>query len=537
VGDYECDDLNLENELDYPQHKDFNPIGNIDFGAMAQELGDKDDDNAEDALPSKKRKRRVDEDDMPEDLSGPSRPKKQLANRRPTDSIACIDFADSVRKLNEEEPEDAETIPPPAPQKRKRGADDDGMHGDTNAPPAQKIKPTGRARLMTRFCGVQSPSLHDPPLPPKKGGFPATGAVQYHCSRCDIALSRLDTVRKHFEKCIEFNGNPDALKWTDYRVVARTREEIFESSKRGKTVKSASKTHLPTPAFSPVQAPVIASALAAPVLPVPSPSPAPSQQAQQPRQPRAQKQLTAVCGVYSHSLHDPPVQPASYGKNQSKNRYHCPRCDYALSVSDSVRKHFLPCIEKNGNPDALKLTDYRVDAVVHVAEDRVQGLVAQQANEVHENTHGPSPMSLSAAAKRKHREDDYLDQTCNETSQPRADAGRTQEKRQKRTYKPQVSARDVAKSSAHKHAGQPHSSSGGLFPTTNPDPFFERTIQPWEKPGPGLLSEIDMCTWQRRPGNTIPLATELALLRGEIFSIGKSRWADPDYEEKKKKKL
>lgn len=146
-------------------------------------------------------------------------------------------------------------------------------------------------------------------------------------------------------------------------------------------------------------------------------------------------------------------------------------------------------------------------------------------------------MSLSAAAKRKHREDDDVDQTYDEKHQSRADAGPTQQKRQKRTYKTRVSANDGANDLTQKHGGLTRSPSGGLFPTTNPDPFFARTIQPWEKPGPGMLSEIDMCTWQRRPGNTVPLATELALLRGEIFSIGVSPWIDPDYAEKKKKKL
>lgn len=503
---------------------------------MAQELEKEEDDSGEDGLPLKKRKRHVDEDDMPEDLSGPSRPKKQTPNLPHQDGIADIDFAALARQLQEEDSNDSESMPPSPPKKRKRGADDGGLPEDTMAPPPRK-KTTGRERMMTQYCGIESPSLHDPPVPPKKGGFPATGTIQYHCSRCDVALSRPDTVRRHFEKCIELNGNPDALKWTDYREVARTPEEMFEVSKREKTVKSASNTLLPTPASSPEQAPETAFAPAAPLLPVSSPSQAPFQQAQPPRQPKASKQLTVVCGVYSRSLNEPPVQPTSYGKNQDKNRYHCPRCDYALSVSDSVRKHFLPCIDKNGNPDALKWTDYHVDAIGHVAKDRVPGIAAQQASEVYENTHSLAPVSLSTATKRKDREHDDIDQTYDEKHQSRAVAGGTQQKRQKRTYKTQVSANDVAKDLTQKYAGITHSPSRGLFPTTNPDPFFARTIQPWEKPGPGMLSEIDMCTWQRRPGNTIPIATELALLRGEIFSIGKSRWIDPDYEEKKKKKL
>jgi len=76
-----------------------------------------------------------------------------------------------------------------------------------------------------------------------------------------------------------------------------------------------------------------------------------------------------------------------------------------------------------------------------------------------------------------------------------------------------------------------------MFLTTNPHPFFARTMPPWQAPAPGWLREIDLCRCKKRPGNTIPLATELALLRGEIFSIGKSRWVDPDYEKKEKKKM
>jgi len=506
---------------------------------MAQELeNEEDEDEDEDpedapAPPQKKRKRHVDNDDLPEDLPGPSRPKKQAAYPQHRDIIADIDFAGPAQKLVEEDFDDLESNLPSPPKKRKRGADDDNLHDDTTASPAQKNIFTGRKRMMTQYCGVQSPSLHDPPLPPKKGGFPAAGAIQYHCSRCDVALSRPDTVRKHFEKCIETNGNPGALKWTDYREVARMLEEIIKQSQQEKKGKHEGSAHLPTPSSSPDQAPVTVSARTASSLPVPSQSPALLQQGQQQRQPKTHRHLTAVCGVYSQSLNDPPVQPANYGKNQSKNRYHCPRCDYALSVADSVRKHFLTCIDKNGNPDALRWTDYHIDASDHVARDYAEGETTLQASGVPESTKKLVPMSLAMAAKRKHREDHDVEQTYDAEHRAPVDGGRTQQKRQKRTYE---TANDVAKRTAHKPAGLRHSSSDRMFPTTNPHPDFARTMQPWDRPGPGMLSEIDMCTWQRREGNTIPLATELALLRGEIISVWKSRGDDPEVEAEKNKK-
>lgn len=504
---------------------------------MAQELENEEDEDedAEDAPPPppKKRKRHVDNDDLPADLPGPSRPKKQAASPQHKDCIADIDFAGLAQKLVEEGSDDMKSNPPSPPKKRKRSADDDNQHDATTAPPPQKKVSTGRQRMMTQYCGVQSPSLHDPPLPPKKGGFPAAGAIQYHCSRCDVALSRPDTVRKHFGKCIEMNGNPDALKWTDYHEVARMSEETIQQSQQEKKGKHEISAHLPTPSSSPDQVPVTASPRTASSLPLSSQSPALLQQSQQQRQPKTHRQLTAVCGVYSQSLNDPPVQPANYGRNQSKNRYHCPRCDYALSVADSVRKHFLTCIDKNGNPDALRWTDYHIDASDQVAEDCAEGEKTLQASGVMESTHKLIPMSLATAAKRKHREDDNVEQTYDVEHHAPADGGRTLQKRQKRTHE---TANDVAKRTAHKHAGPRHSSSDPMFPTTNPHPDFARTMQPWDRPGPGMLSEIDMCTWQRREGNTIPLATELALLRGEIISVWKSRGDDPEVEAEKKKK-
>ena len=63
---------------------------------------------------------------------------------------------------------------------------------------------------------------------------------------------------------------------------------------------------------------------------------------------------TAVCGRYSTSLQNPPMQP----KRGRQGPYKCPRCCTGYSRVDTVRAHFPSCIALNGNPDCLSWTDH-----------------------------------------------------------------------------------------------------------------------------------------------------------------------------------
>ena len=61
---------------------------------------------------------------------------------------------------------------------------------------------------------------------------------------------------------------------------------------------------------------------------------------------------TRVCGVHS-------IQTAS--PEEVKNRagnFHCPRCNTNFTRACGVRKHFVGCITRYGNPDSLKWTDH-----------------------------------------------------------------------------------------------------------------------------------------------------------------------------------
>ena len=72
----------------------------------------------------------------------------------------------------------------------------------------------GRTVTLTLVCGIQSPSLHDPPVKPKHPR--RTDHQPYHCPRCDVTFTRRRSVWRHFVACIERNGNPDALTWVDH---------------------------------------------------------------------------------------------------------------------------------------------------------------------------------------------------------------------------------------------------------------------------------------------------------------------------------
>ena len=61
---------------------------------------------------------------------------------------------------------------------------------------------------------------------------------------------------------------------------------------------------------------------------------------------------TSVCGVYS-------IETAPPEKFENKaGPFHCPRCDTLFTRARGVRRHFIGCITRYGNPDSLRWTDH-----------------------------------------------------------------------------------------------------------------------------------------------------------------------------------
>lgn len=233
--------------------------------------------------------------------------------------------------------------------------------------------------------------------------------------------------------------------------------------------------------------------------------------------------------------------------------YHCPRCEVCLSRPDAVRRHFGNCIETNGNPDALRWADLteRTRTPAEILAEAKAGqkpaskkvsrapTPAQKTAAPAATSSSPPPPSQSPgpvqeqkpsgpinattwanlqAAKRKRAaedEEEELDPT----------EGHQEQKRQKRA--PVAKARVVKKAKKEpfdrfaEMKKVAAASPGGLYPRINPHPRFERPREPWESPAPGMMTEMDELFWQKQPGNTIPLAMELAIQRGEIFTIQK----------------
>ena len=61
---------------------------------------------------------------------------------------------------------------------------------------------------------------------------------------------------------------------------------------------------------------------------------------------------TTVCGVYSREKSSPKKIKTSGGP------HHCPRCDTQFTRPQGVKRHFVGCIAKTGNPDSLRWTDH-----------------------------------------------------------------------------------------------------------------------------------------------------------------------------------
>lgn len=62
---------------------------------------------------------------------------------------------------------------------------------------------------------------------------------------------------------------------------------------------------------------------------------------------------TKFCGVYS-----PEKVPPLANSQNADSPYQCPRCRNKFTRSGIVKKHFLRCITKHGNPDALRWNDH-----------------------------------------------------------------------------------------------------------------------------------------------------------------------------------
>lgn len=76
------------------------------------------------------------------------------------------------------------------------------------------VVPQRGREAYTEVCGIFSPCIYDPPLQPK--GKKLSKNDQYHCPRCNTTFTRSHTVKQHFPRCIETNGNPDSLRWFDH---------------------------------------------------------------------------------------------------------------------------------------------------------------------------------------------------------------------------------------------------------------------------------------------------------------------------------
>ena len=69
------------------------------------------------------------------------------------------------------------------------------------------------------------------------------------------------------------------------------------------------------------------------------------------------KFFTEVCGIFSPSLHDPPIGLSKRPESLGSAQHYCPRCASPLARSCDVKRHFPRCIKTNGNPNSLRWFD------------------------------------------------------------------------------------------------------------------------------------------------------------------------------------
>ncbi len=82
---------------------------------------------------------------------------------------------------------------------------------------------------------------------------------------------------------------------------------------------------------------------------------------------RGREAYTEVCGVFSVSLRDPPLQPRRENSLGS-GPYHCPRCNTTYTRSHTVKQHFPRCIKINGNPNSLRWFDHESNNLTGLRE-------------------------------------------------------------------------------------------------------------------------------------------------------------------------
>ena len=74
---------------------------------------------------------------------------------------------------------------------------------------------------------------------------------------------------------------------------------------------------------------------------------------------------SVVCGVYS-----PEISAPVKSDNRGQGDFCCPRCGSNFTRPYSVKDHFFYCIQKHGNPQALRFTDHPSMAQTEAAIQR-----------------------------------------------------------------------------------------------------------------------------------------------------------------------
>lgn len=71
-----------------------------------------------------------------------------------------------------------------------------------------------RNSILTEVCGIVKQSRLAPGAAPSKSSSKVDG--EFHCCLCGGTFSRKHSVKAHFVKCVDRNGNPDGKSWNDH---------------------------------------------------------------------------------------------------------------------------------------------------------------------------------------------------------------------------------------------------------------------------------------------------------------------------------
>ena len=86
-----------------------------------------------------------------------------------------------------------------------------------------------RNSIFTEVCGIVKPSKLPPGVSPKLKFSEQMGNNKYHCCLCGRTFSRPHSVKTHFVRCVERNGNPEGKAWNHHPSVANYRPRQFRS--------------------------------------------------------------------------------------------------------------------------------------------------------------------------------------------------------------------------------------------------------------------------------------------------------------------